>query len=93
MKTPRIPKDTPELDLELQKQLIAYQLWEEDGRPEGRAEEHWDKACLVVMSLADGEVGPSPVWLKQHNSLEESAAETLPMVESLTKRNATRHAA
>jgi hypothetical protein len=26
----------------------AYQLWEQEGRPEGRADEHWDKAAELV---------------------------------------------
>jgi Protein of unknown function (DUF2934) len=93
MKTPRIPKDTPELDLEQQKQLIAYQLWEEEGRPEGKAEEHWDQACLVVMSVAEGEAAASPVWIKRQDTVTENATEKLPGVESLTKRNVARQAA
>jgi hypothetical protein len=23
----------------------AYELWESEGRPEGRAEKHWEMAC------------------------------------------------
>jgi hypothetical protein len=26
----------------------AYRLWQEDGGPEGREAEHWDKACELV---------------------------------------------
>jgi hypothetical protein len=26
----------------------AYRLWQEEGRPEGRAEAHWDKASELV---------------------------------------------
>ena len=26
----------------------AYQIWEEEGRPEGKAEEHWEKARIIV---------------------------------------------
>lgn len=26
----------------------AYRLWEEEGRPEGRADVHWDKATELV---------------------------------------------
>ncbi|MEW6123505.1 MAG: DUF2934 domain-containing protein [Pseudomonadota bacterium] len=28
----------------------AYELWEEEGRPEGRAEKHWKLASDVVAS-------------------------------------------
>lgn len=27
---------------------VAYRLWEEDGRPDGRHEEHWARACAEV---------------------------------------------
>ena len=31
----------------------AYRLWEEDGRPEGREVEHWDKARILVAIEVD----------------------------------------
>ncbi len=86
----RTPKETPELDLEQQKQTIAYQLWEDEGRPDGKAEEHWTQACLVVMSLTDDENSASPVWLKRN---DEVVPEQLPTIENLNKRAASRHAA
>ena len=27
---------------------LAYRMWEEDGRPEGRAEAHWLRAVVLV---------------------------------------------
>jgi hypothetical protein len=27
---------------------LAYRMWEEDGRPEGRAEAHWLRAAVLV---------------------------------------------
>ena len=96
MKTPSTTKETPELDMEAQKQGIAYQLWEEGGRPEGKAEEHWQQACLVVMSLSEGQSGQSPVWLKRQEETlaPETKVETTPMVvENMGKRNTARHAA
>ena len=27
---------------------LAYQLWEEEGRPEGKSEEHWFRACALI---------------------------------------------
>ena len=27
---------------------LAYRIWEEDGRPEGRAETHWLRAAVLV---------------------------------------------
>lgn len=26
----------------------AYRIWDEEGRPEGRAQEHWEKARMIV---------------------------------------------
>ena len=31
---------------------LAYRMWEEDGRPEGRAEAHWLRAAVLVDELA-----------------------------------------
>jgi Protein of unknown function (DUF2934) len=99
MKTPTTPIEAPEFDLEQQKQLIAHQLWEDEGRPEGKAEEHWEQACLVVMSLADGESATSPIWLKRQDTLVADETKTEPIaeaptrVESLAKPTATRRAA
>jgi hypothetical protein len=32
----------------------AYQIWEEEGRPEGKAEEHWERARQIVEDEAAG---------------------------------------
>lgn len=90
MKTSRTPIETPELDLEQQKQIVAHQLWEDEGRPEGKAEKHWAQACLVVMSLVDGDAATSPVWLKRQ---DEPTTEQPTVVENLDKRPAARRAA
>jgi Protein of unknown function (DUF2934) len=31
---------------------LAYRMWEEDGRPEGRAEAHWLRAAVLVDEIA-----------------------------------------
>lgn len=33
------------MDRESEIRSRAYELWERDGQPEGRAEEHWQEAC------------------------------------------------
>ena len=38
--------------------LRAYQIWEEEGRPEGKAEEHWQRASDEV-TLARGDARAS----------------------------------
>jgi hypothetical protein len=35
-------------DLEQRVRQRAYQLWEQEGRPEGRENDHWDKASELV---------------------------------------------
>ena len=29
----------------------AYELWQAEGRPEGRAEQHWEQACRELDAL------------------------------------------
>ena len=60
-------------DLEARKGELAYQFWEEEGRPEGKSEEHWNKACLVLMSM-DEEPMLEPDWLRRAAPLEVIAA-------------------
>lgn len=36
---------------------IAYALWAEDGRPDGRDREHWERAKLI-WSARNNEAGP-----------------------------------
>jgi Protein of unknown function (DUF2934) len=69
------PEKTPtDIDVEEQKRQIAYQLWEEEGRPEGKAEEHWARACLVVMNF--GEDGANaPAWLQRQQAEARSNAQ------------------
>ncbi|GGC56540.1 hypothetical protein GCM10011504_38630 [Siccirubricoccus deserti] len=40
-------------DLETRIRERAYALWEEDGRPEGRAAEHWDQARRFIEAEDD----------------------------------------
>jgi hypothetical protein len=36
------------MDLETRIRQRAYSLWEEDGRPNGRAEEYWERARKLI---------------------------------------------
>ena len=33
----------------------AYQIWEEEGCPEGRAQSHWDRAAREIQARRDGQ--------------------------------------
>ncbi len=37
-------------------EVRAYELWEQEGRPDGRAHEHWFRA---VLELANGKSAPA----------------------------------
>ena len=39
---------------------LAYRMWEEDGRPEGRAEAHWLRAAVLVDELAPKALAQKP---------------------------------
>ena len=38
----------------------AHQLWEEEGRPQGRAADHWEKARILV-AIEDDRTSLKPV--------------------------------
>jgi hypothetical protein len=43
----------------------AFRLWEEEGRPEGRAEAHWLRAAVLVDEAAAKTIVKKPVALKK----------------------------
>lgn len=46
------------MDVQLSEEQIrtlAFDLWEQDGSPEGRADEYWDKARQQLSSGSDSE--------------------------------------
>ena len=48
--------------------LLAYHLWEEEGCPEGKADEHWLRACeMVDAEIAFAENQELPEWLDRHD--------------------------
>ena len=72
--TPELPEI--QTDLEARKREIAHRLWEENGRPDGKAEEHWAQACLILMDLGAGPV-ENPIWLQKQ--AEDEVAENMPI--------------
>lgn len=40
---------------------VAHQIWEDEGRPEGRDREHWRQACERLGVQADPAHAPRPV--------------------------------
>lgn len=56
------------------KQQIAYKMWEEEGRPEGRSEAHWLAACDVVDAMI-ANATELPDWLKRIEPAETTATQ------------------
>ena len=55
--------------------LQAHKLWEDAGRPEGRAEEHWLAAETTVKAEMDAEQAEMPIWLKRGEQPPEAKTE------------------
>jgi hypothetical protein len=47
-------------DLEQRIRVRAYELWLEEGKPEGKDKEHWERAKAEIEELAEPAIGPSP---------------------------------
>ncbi len=59
---------TPEPTRDERVGLLAYQIWEEEGRPEGQSEEHWLRACeMVDAETAFAENQELPEWLDRQD--------------------------
>jgi hypothetical protein len=89
-------------DAEEKIRTVAHKIWEDEGRPEGLAEEHWTKACSIVAASAELKSSlDAPNWL-QKASTAEAAVTTLqsvedislsPTIDEIKKRVASRSAA
>ena len=45
---------SPEQETRIQK--LAYELWEKEGRPDGRDRDHWDRAAaMLFVDVTTGE--------------------------------------
>lgn len=57
--------------------LTAYQIWEDEGKPDGKSEEHWLRACeMVDAEIAFLENPDLPEWLDRQDK-KPAAVETL----------------
>ena len=64
-------------------EILAFQIWEEAGKPEGRSEEHWYLACEMI-DAEDTAGEPLPIWLNK----QEPEAVAQPVVHELKKKSA-----
>lgn len=87
---------------------LAYQLWEEEGRPEGRSDDHWFRASAMIDAEDQEQAGtsaePLPSYLSRladdmpgsaiAEPVEAKKATTKePSLEELTRRMKSRSAA
>jgi Protein of unknown function (DUF2934) len=56
-------------DIEVRIREKAHKLWEEAGRPEGRAAEHWEKARILV-AIEDDHTSLKPIEQASSEPLE-----------------------
>jgi hypothetical protein len=61
-------------ELEQRIRARAHQLWEDEGRPDGQADTHWEKARILV-AIEDDRTGLKPV--------EETKPEEAKLMENL----------
>lgn len=65
------------VDIEERKRVLAYSIWEEEGRPEGQSEAHWLKACAIIeaeMAEAEAIFESLPDWLKRGEGTPAAAS-------------------
>ena len=91
------PSEVNNLAKEERIRAIAYSLWEEEGRPEGCAEQHWFRACEQVAAEAELAVDTEadPDWLRREAAsvTEQKPTATEQAEEKAAKRGEGKKAA
>ena len=54
------PLSLREESMEEQITALAHRIWEEEGKPEGMADDHWYRAVTIITEMAQL---PNPNWL------------------------------
>ena len=74
--------------------LLAFQLWEEQGKPDGKEEEHWYLACKIIDGEAAGETSEAlPTWLNRGSDTAGTQADKPAVVQELNHKHQRRSAA
>ena len=58
--------ETTPLSLEDRIRAAAHQLWADEGRPEGLAETHWQRACEMI---AQEDEATAPEWMHRETEI------------------------
>jgi hypothetical protein len=67
------PDDPPEREARIRE--LAYSLWEAEGRPQGRAEEFWQRASAEIGAEEFGGADPIPDISEAKAAIEEKMGE------------------
>lgn len=57
---------------------LAYQIWESEGKPNGRATRHWELACELAETEIDGYIPPVS-RTRPLDAIEQQEPEDLPV--------------
>ena len=63
---------------------LAYQIWESEGKPQGRAIRHWELACELAESEVDGYIRPV-TQINPLDAIEQQEPEELPVKQRVRK--------
>jgi hypothetical protein len=66
------PLDIGDLDREQRIRERAYQLWDRDGRPDGRAVEYWEQARTLIGMAENSQAGQISAASKSGPQIEEA---------------------
>lgn len=55
----------------------AYQIWEEEGRPQGRDAHHWQQAAAEFADAGQKKTSPDPLEARAAGAPEASAAKPI----------------
>jgi Protein of unknown function (DUF2934) len=73
MNTLQTISEIPVMDIEDRIRAAAHQLWEDEGRPEGCADDHWRRACEMIAAQDQADVKHNePEWLQRNPEIEEA---------------------
>jgi len=57
---------------------LAYQIWESEGKPQGRAVRHWELACELAESEIDGYI-PPVTRVNPLDAIDQQEPEVIPV--------------
>ena len=75
---------------------LAFQIWEQEGRPDGKAEDHWYLACTIIDGEAAGTSSEVlPTWLNRNveDTATQNKIEKPDVVRELNQKHPRRSAA